>query len=129
MKRIPAPVALRGRSVLVVEDQYVIAEAMRRAVEQLGGRVLGPTSTVEGALALAEGARPDFALLDVDLRGDRIYPVADALIDAGAPVVFTTGFDRDAMPEAYRALPHIDKPVTERSLAAVLARLEPEARA
>jgi ApbE superfamily uncharacterized protein (UPF0280 family) len=48
-----APDVLRGRRVLVVEDQYLIAEEMRRAVERLGGRVVGPVASVEGALSVA----------------------------------------------------------------------------
>lgn len=124
----PVSAALSGRSVLVVEDQFLIAEEMRRAVENLGGRVLGPVPSVEKALALTVQARPDIGLLDVDLHGQEIYPVADALIEAGAPVIFTTGFDRAAMPAAYQGVPHLDKPVTTHALAAALAALQQSAR-
>lgn len=113
-----APDVLRGRRVLVVEDQYLIAEEMRRAVERLGGRVVGPVASVEGALCVAVEEALDLALLDVDVRGSDIYPAADELISRGAPVIFTTGFDREAMPVCYRDLPRIDKPVTIRALAA-----------
>jgi CheY-like chemotaxis protein len=124
----PVPAALSGRSVLVVEDQFLIAEEMRRAVEDLGGRVLGPVPSVEKALALAVRTRPDIGLLDVDLHGEEIYPVADALIETGAPVIFTTGFDRAALPAAYQDVLHLDKPVTPHALAAVLAALQPGVR-
>ena len=109
---------LRGRRVLVVEDQYLIAEEMRRTVERLGGQVLGPVSTVDGALSLAARGRLDLALLDVDLHGSEIYPAADELISIGAPIIFTTGYEREAMPPGYRDLPRLDKPVTAGALAA-----------
>jgi CheY-like chemotaxis protein len=96
-------------------------------VERLGGRVMGPVSTVAGAMALVRQTRPDVALLDVDLHGAAIYQVADALIDAGSPVIFTTGFDREDLPPGYRDLPHVDKPVTARSLVSVLSEIEAEA--
>jgi DNA-binding NarL/FixJ family response regulator len=110
-----------------VEDQYLVAEEMRRMVERLGGRVMGPVATVAGAMALLRETRPDVALLDVDLHGAPIYQVADVLLDAGAPVIFTTGFDREDMPLGYRDLPHVDKPVTARSLASVLSEIQQEA--
>jgi CheY-like chemotaxis protein len=119
---------LRGRSVLVVEDQFLIAEEMRRAVEHLGGRVVGPVPSVEEAMKLVRRLQPDVGLLDVDLHGQEIYPVADALIEAGSPVIFTTGFDRAAMPAAYQHAPHLDKPVTPHALAAALAALQPSER-
>ena len=118
-----APDILRGRRVLVVEDQFLIAEEMRRAVERLGGRVVGPVASVEGALSVAAEQRLDLALLDVDVRGAQIYPAADELISRGAPVIFTTGFEREAMPACYRDLPRIDKPVTVKALAAAWSDL------
>jgi CheY-like chemotaxis protein len=124
----PVSAALSGLSVLVVEDQFLIAEEMRRAVEHLGGRVVGPVPSVEKALALALQARPDLGLLDVDLHGQEIYPVADALIEAGSPVIFATGFDRAAMPAAYKDAPHLDKPVTPHALAAALAAIQQSER-
>jgi CheY-like chemotaxis protein len=113
---------LRGRRVLVVEDQYLIADEMRRTVERLGGQVLGPVSTLDGALSLAVRGGLDLALLDVDLHGSEIYPAADELMSI-APVIFTTGFERDAMPPGYRDLPRLDKPVTARALAAAWSDL------
>jgi CheY-like chemotaxis protein len=71
---------------------------------------------------------PDIGLLDIDLHGQEIYPVADALIEAGSPIIFTTGLDRAAMPAAYQHVPHLDKPVTPHALAAALAALPPSAR-
>jgi CheY-like chemotaxis protein len=124
----PVSAALRGRSVLVVEDQFLIAEEMRRVVENLGGRVVGPVPSVEEAMVLVHRLQPDVGLLDVDLHGQEIYPVADALIEAGSPVIFTTGFDRAAMPAAYKDAPHLDKPVTPHALAAALAAIQPSER-
>jgi DNA-binding NarL/FixJ family response regulator len=124
----PVSAALRGRSVLVVEDQFLIAEEMRRAVENLGGQVVGPVSSVDEAMSLVRRLYPDIGLLDVDLHGREIYPVADALIEAGSPVIFTTGFDRAAMPAAYQDVPHLDKPVTTHALVVALSALQPSVR-
>jgi ActR/RegA family two-component response regulator len=114
---------LRGRKVLVVEDRYLIADEMRRTVERLGGRVVGPAPTVDRALALVRTSKPDVGLLDVDLGGDEVYAVADALLDAGALIIFATGYARTMMPPRYRDLPRIEKPVTSSALANALTLL------
>jgi two-component SAPR family response regulator len=114
---------LDGRKVLVVEDRYLIADEMRRTVERLGGQVIGPAPTLDKALELVREAKPDLGLLDVDLRGDEAYAVAKALLDAGAEIIFATGFGRASMPPAYRAYPRVEKPVTRQALAHAVARL------
>ena len=113
---------LAGRAVMVVEDQYLIAEDMCLLVERLGGTVIGPVSRVASALAMLGVQRPSLALLDVNLEGERVYAVATALRDSGIPFVFTTGYDASVIDPRFRDTPHLEKPIAEAALTGVLRR-------
>jgi CheY-like chemotaxis protein len=114
------PTALR---VLVVEDQFTIAAELVRLLRALGAVVVGPVGDVERALALAEVEQLDAAFLDVNLNGARVFPAADALARRGVPYAFISGYDVTALPEIYRGMPRLEKPVDPRALAEVLAEL------
>jgi CheY-like chemotaxis protein len=102
---------LEGRHILVVEDDYFVAEALTGFLRLCGARVVGPVATLEAALELARQAEPiEFAILDINLDGTRVFPVADVLIARGVPIAFLTGYDRPYLPERYSALPVISKP-------------------
>src|SRR5436189_372660 len=94
------PESLRGRCLLVVEDEYLIAADLTASLESLGVQVIGPAASVEEALALVHNNsdRIDGAVLDINLRNERVYPVADVLMARGVPFVFTTGYDAVAVP-------------------------------
>ena len=89
-----------GRCLLLVEDEYIIADDLALSLEQLGFEVVGPAGSVQEALDLVRrnGDRLDGAVLDINLRGERAYPIADALSDRGVPFVFTTGYDTPVIP-------------------------------
>jgi len=94
--------ALRGRRILVVEDEYMMAEDLRHDLEKAGAKVVGPVPSVAGALRLlAEEGVIDGAILDVNLRGEKAYPVADVLRERGIPFVLATGYEQWALPQAY----------------------------
>ncbi|MFC7739415.1 response regulator [Roseomonas sp. GCM10028921] len=114
---------LRGRRLLVVEDDYGIANDMARFLEDAGAEVVGPAGTVEDALELVESEATalDAAALDINLHGERVYPVADALAARGVPFVFATGYDAQVIPEAYVGVPRLEKPVDKAQLARALA--------
>jgi DNA-binding NarL/FixJ family response regulator len=78
---------LSMHGVLLVEDEALIAMEVARGLAQSGYRVLGPASTVACALALLQGERPDVAILDVNIRGERVTPVARELSALGVPFV------------------------------------------
>ncbi len=102
---------LEGRSVLVVEDEYLLAQCLSDLLEEHGAVVLGPAGSVESAFSLlTEGVRPDAALLDVNLGGVAIYPVADRLAELDVPFVFTSGYDRSLIPPRHADAPHCAKP-------------------
>ncbi|MGU3362955.1 response regulator [Methylobacterium sp. M6A4_1b] len=83
---------LSGRRVLVVEDEYFLADELDQALEEAGATVLGPAPSVRAALDLLEsGPAPDVATVDVNLGGEMAYPVAEALLARGVPFLFTTG--------------------------------------
>lgn len=104
--------ALEGRRLLVVEDEYFLAEDIMRGLEDQGAKVVGPVGTVDDALDLIETtADLDGAVLDLNLRGEMAFPVADALAERGVPFVFTTGYDSAAVPAHYRSVTRCQKPV------------------
>ena len=116
-----ATAILAGRRVLVVEDEYFIADDIARALRNLGAEVIGPVPRREEALAAFSGdERIDAAVLDINLRGDVIYPVADALRERGVPFVFATGYDHASIPEPYRSVSRWEKPFDPHELVAVL---------
>jgi CheY-like chemotaxis protein len=109
-RRRPAP-PWAGRRVLVVEDEYIVAEDLRQDLERHGVTVLGPVPSVQRALALLdEDQQPDAAILDVNLGGEMGFPVADRLHERGVPVLLATGYDAWSIPERYARLPRCEKP-------------------
>jgi CheY-like chemotaxis protein len=114
---------LAGHKVLIVEDQYLIAEDLCELVGRLGGRVLGPASRVASALAALRSEPPDLALLDVNLEDELVYPVAVALRDAGIPFLFTTGYDAIVIDPRFGEVPHMAKPISKGLLAETIRRL------
>lgn len=109
--------SLRGRRVLVVEDEYMLAEDLRQELEDQGAEVLAPVPTVAEALELLhQGPAPDLAILDINLQGEMVYPVADALRAQAIPFLFATGYDAQAIPPAYADVPRAEKPLALRDL-------------
>ena len=121
----PRPDALRGRRLLVVEDEYMIAASLARGLEGGGAEVAGPAGSVRDALALVEveGERLDGAVLDINLRDERVYPVADALVARGVPFIFLTGYDARVIPDAYAGVPRCEKPVSSALLSRMLSKV------
>ncbi|WP_205880241.1 response regulator [Lichenicoccus roseus] len=113
---------LSGRRVLVVEDDFLIAEALCASLEFAGAVVVGPLGSVSDAIRLLRQDDPaiDIAVLDVDLHGEKSYAVADVLAERGVPFLFTTGYNVDAVDVAYRDYPRCEKPLSERALFAAL---------
>lgn len=91
---------LNGRRVLVVEDDFLLAQDVRNMLRKAGAEVVGPFPTAEAAISRIEGGEPiDFAVLDVNLGGQRGFPVADVLIERNLPFALTTGYDASSIPE------------------------------
>jgi len=102
----PAP-AMR---ILVVEDELMIRMLLEDMLGELGYTVAAEAARIEEALDAAKNADFDIAILDVNLNGQPISPVADALVARGMPFVFATGYGERGLPEPYRDRPTLKKP-------------------
>jgi two-component SAPR family response regulator len=103
----------RGRRILLVEDDYLIATELARFFSSRGATVIGPAGTVSAALRLLERTEEvDLAMIDMNLRGEMAFPIADKLQERGIRFAFATGYDEDAIPSRYRAVPRCEKPVS-----------------
>jgi len=102
------------RRVLVAEDEYLLAKKIVSEFVKLSIETIGPASTVKRALDLVEhGGHLDGALLDIRLRDDMIFPVAEVLWARGVPFVFTTGYSQEAIaiPNRYKHVARFEKPL------------------
>lgn len=113
--------ALAGKRILVVEDEVLIAVMVTDMLAGLGAIVVGPATTIEAGLTLAGSESFDAAVLDINVRGERIDPVADLLVARGIPMLFATGYGVAAVAER-RNVTVIDKPYTQEKLASALAQ-------
>jgi CheY-like chemotaxis protein len=115
--------ALKGLRVLVVEDELVIAMELESLLEGLGCIVLDPAPSIRRALHVLSGERPDAAVLDVNLQGQQVTPVAEALQQQDVPFVLVTGYGIERLhDEALQRAEYVRKPVDEPRLVAALFR-------
>lgn len=114
--------ALQGLKVLVLEDETLVSMMVEDMLGDLGCEVVGPFARLDSALAFASDGQPqlDVALLDVNLGGERSFPLAEVLSEKNVPFVFTTGYDDAGMPEAWRGRPALRKPFTMAEMAIAL---------
>lgn len=101
---------LKGLRVLVVEDEALVALQLEDMLSDLGCAVIGPAARVHQALDLLNGQRVDAAVLDLNVAGELVYPVADALTRRGVPFIFATGYGASGLTEPYRSRPVLQKP-------------------
>ena len=109
-------------TILVVEDEPLVAMVLENIIEDMGASLVGPAASVGKALQLVEAGGFDGALLDVNLRGERVDAVADALAAKGIPFVFTTGHGIDGIPPAHRHRPMLSKPFRDADITEALNR-------
>ena len=113
---------LSGISVLVLEDDYFLAEDSQRALKDAGARVLGPYRDFEETLAaLQEGDCPNCALVDVNLGYGPTFEPARALRSAGVAILLVTGYDTAIIPVDLKDAPCLQKPVEPRRLVSAVA--------
>ncbi len=98
------------RSILIVEDEPLIAMMLEDFLESLGHSISATCDSLDAAMAEADKGGFDLAILDVNLKGDRVWPVADRLRELGVRLIIATGGHVDAPPEDYAAAPQLSKP-------------------
>ena len=115
---------LQDRTILVLEDEMMIAMLLEDMLGDLGCAVLGPVATADSALALLEESTVNAALLDVNLsHGKSSYPVADALTTRGIPFAFVTGYGANILEPRYRDRPTLQKPFQIAALTEMLVAM------
>jgi CheY-like chemotaxis protein len=113
---------LSGHSVLVIEDEYFLADDIARALRELGARIVGPVGELEDAASLVDAdVAIDAAVVDINLRSDMVFPLARALRARKVPFVFTTGYDRKSIEAEFGDVRLWEKPLDIPAMARELA--------
>src|ERR1700733_1882509 len=106
--------------VFVVEDEPMIRMMVADMLEELGHTVVVEAVHIDQALELAQSAEFDLAILDVNLKGKLITPVAELIRSRGGPIIFATGYGPEGVPEEFRDFPALQKPFQLETLAALI---------
>lgn len=115
--------SLSGLQILIVEDAFLIALDLSDLLTDSGCQVVGPAASVKEALQQIDGIPLDGAVLDVNLNGERSFPLAELLASRGIPFLFVTGYDSPTIfPDEFRQAPRLSKPVDPNELTAAVAR-------
>jgi CheY-like chemotaxis protein len=115
---------LAGHRILLAEDEGLIALELERMLEDFGCDVVGPLASVDEVLERAQRGGLDGALLDVNLRGKRIFEILPALQKLGLRLIITSGYDDATLfPAPFRAMPRVAKPFDERELRRVCEKV------
>jgi CheY-like chemotaxis protein len=109
---------LKGLRVFVVEDEYTILVGIEDMLGQLGCELFGSASRLKEALGMIDQGTPDLAILDINLNGEMVYPLAEALAARGVPIVFATGYLDGDVSEPWRTRPIVTKPYRLEQIAA-----------
>lgn len=114
---------LTGRRIMVAEDETLIALEIEEVLLALGCLVVGPVARLDAAVQLAREEEIDAAILDVNIRGGPIYPVAELLLSRCIPFVLASGYGNWALPEWLQGHSRLTKPFSNRDVAEEVARL------
>lgn len=104
--------SLAGRRVLVVEDEYLIADDLAEILKEAGADVIGPAASLPIAMRILDhGEEIDAAVLDINLREVEVFPLADRLAEQKVPIIFLTGYGQAQVPERFAAVGCCEKPM------------------
>lgn len=109
--------------ILVVEDEFLVAIVLEEDLKTFGIDVVGPYSSLEAATEAARNEAYDLAILDVNLNGTMVYPLAEELIERGKPFLFLSGYESVHLPERLRTVPRLAKPYYPRALVGLISEL------
>jgi CheY-like chemotaxis protein len=107
---------LTGLRVLVVEDEYFLADDIEQILKAHGAEIVMLSGTVADAISRIKADGFEVALLDINLRGEMAYSAADELKQREVPFGFITGYDKQAIPERFSTIPYWSKPYDGRQL-------------
>ena len=116
---LPDGAASRGlpsQRIMIVEDEALVAMILEDQLGELGISIVATCASVPEAMKAIEKNAPAAAILDVNLGGQLVYPVADRLIDRGIPFVFVTGYGRESVDQRYSFVKVLEKPVERQAL-------------
>jgi CheY-like chemotaxis protein len=114
---------LKGKRILVIEDEPLVSIDIEACLTESGSFVVGPAANLDRARRLIETETFDGALVDANLGGEPVDDLAHALTRKGIPFIFLTGYGRDSLPEAFRDSSMIGKPYTRESLIASTGKM------
>jgi CheY-like chemotaxis protein len=111
--------------VLIVEDEWLVAEDYSSTLRAAGYAIVGPAPSVEGALALIADTNTEVraALLDINLNGETSYPIATRLAERNVPFAFMTGYTTGDLPPSFSGRMVVSKPISEAALLATVGKL------
>lgn len=115
---------LSGKRILVVEDRYLIARDICRAVHQLGGETIGPVGDLASAQRSIDRIAVDLVLVDLNLRNETATPLVRQLASRGIPFILATGYEDWVLPPELRGSPRVEKPVSAQELRLAIERLQ-----
>jgi DNA-binding response OmpR family regulator len=111
---------LQGKAILLVEDEFLLALQLEELVQSRGATVRGPYRRLDDAMQAAQRDNFDFAILDINLSGTMVYPLADHLLARDIPFLFLTGYSLSNLPERFRTVTRLNKPCDPDLLIATL---------
>jgi CheY-like chemotaxis protein len=114
---------LSGCRVLLVEDEMIVAGLLEDMLVNLGCTLVGPAARVDQALAIIGSATIDAAVLDLNLNGEKSYPIADVLAVRRVPFVLSTGYEKESLPSGYQRFPLLRKPFHRSELGDTLTKI------
>jgi PAS domain S-box-containing protein len=111
-----------GNRIMVVEDEALVAMALGELLNEMGYSVIGPFSRISEAIITLRSGRIDAAVLDINLGGEVVYPLADILMADGVPFIFVTGYSDEEIEHRFSNVPVLQKPIERDALIAILGR-------
>jgi DNA-binding NtrC family response regulator len=114
---------LRGSRILIIEDEFYLADDLAAALRGAGAVVVGPVGSLQDAEQVVGAGDFDCAVVDMNLRGDMAFPIADRLQEAGIPFLIATGYNSASLPERFADVPRVEKPSDTARIVAALPNL------
>jgi DNA-binding response OmpR family regulator len=105
-----------GRRILVVEDEFLVSLTTIDLLENIGCEIVGPAARLAAAVQLAQSESLDAAVLDINIAGEMIWPVAEELQRRGVPFLFFSAYPQSVVPALFATRPRLDKPLDKNRL-------------